>query len=154
MFLLPVLQQLLEQSVTALSQTPEDAIFPLLEFSGRKEGNVLFNDRLNTFHLRLYGIRHMVKDHSLLSFRPTECLVILIATIFIDLCPSYVAEWWSVLNKVMLCSVLFCSDVVNIWQYVSVYNKGTVGLSIRSTFFTDTDIPDKPIVQLSVKYLK
>ena len=26
--------------------------------------NVLFNDALNTFYLRLYGIRHMVKDHS------------------------------------------------------------------------------------------
>ena len=31
---------------------------------GRKEGKVLFNDALNTFYLRLYGIRHMVKDHS------------------------------------------------------------------------------------------
>ena len=31
---------------------------------GRKEGNVLFNDALNTFYLRLYGIRHMVKNHS------------------------------------------------------------------------------------------
>ena len=30
----------------------------------RKEGNVLFNDILNTFYLRLYGVRHMVKDHS------------------------------------------------------------------------------------------
>ena len=29
-----------------------------------RERNVLFNDALNTFHLRLYGIRHMVKDHS------------------------------------------------------------------------------------------
>ena len=29
-----------------------------------KEGNVLFNDTLNTFYLRLYGIRHMVTDHS------------------------------------------------------------------------------------------
>ena len=29
--------------------------------SGRKEGNILFND---TFYLRLYGVRHMVKDHS------------------------------------------------------------------------------------------
>ena len=29
-----------------------------------KEGSVLFNDALNTFHLQLYGIRHMVKDHS------------------------------------------------------------------------------------------
>ena len=30
----------------------------------RKEGNVLFNDALNTFYLLLYGVRHMVKDHS------------------------------------------------------------------------------------------
>ena len=28
------------------------------------ERNVLFNDTLNTFYLRLYGIRHVVKDHS------------------------------------------------------------------------------------------
>ena len=31
---------------------------------GRKEGNVLFNDVLKTFYLRLYGVGHMVKDHS------------------------------------------------------------------------------------------
>ena len=30
----------------------------------RKEGNVLFNDALNTFYFLLYGVRHMVKDHS------------------------------------------------------------------------------------------
>ena len=30
----------------------------------RKEGNVLFNDTLNTFYLRLCGDGHMVKDHS------------------------------------------------------------------------------------------
>ena len=29
-----------------------------------KEGKVLFNNALNTFYLRLYGVRHMVKDHS------------------------------------------------------------------------------------------
>ena len=29
-----------------------------------KEGNVLFNDALNTFYLWLYGVRHMVKDQS------------------------------------------------------------------------------------------
>ena len=29
-----------------------------------KEGSVLFNDTLNTFYLQLYGVRHMVKDHS------------------------------------------------------------------------------------------
>ena len=37
-------------------------------YKGRKqrerERNVLFNDALNTFYLRLYGVRHMVKDHS------------------------------------------------------------------------------------------
>ena len=30
----------------------------------RKEGTVLFNNTLNTFYLRLYGVKHMVKDHS------------------------------------------------------------------------------------------
>ena len=29
-----------------------------------REINVLFNDALNTFYLRLYGVIHMVKDHS------------------------------------------------------------------------------------------
>ena len=29
-----------------------------------RERNVLFNDALNTFYLRLYRVRHMVKDHS------------------------------------------------------------------------------------------
>ena len=29
-----------------------------------RERNVLFNDALNTFYLWLYGVRHMVKDHS------------------------------------------------------------------------------------------
>ena len=32
--------------------------------TGRKEGNVLFNDALDTFYLRLYRVRHMVKNHS------------------------------------------------------------------------------------------
>ena len=29
-----------------------------------RKGNVLFNDALNTLYLRLYGVGHMVKDHS------------------------------------------------------------------------------------------
>ena len=29
-----------------------------------EEGNVLFNDALNTFYLRLYGVGHVVEDHS------------------------------------------------------------------------------------------
>ena len=32
--------------------------------NGRKERNILFNDTLSTFYLRLYGVKHMVKDHS------------------------------------------------------------------------------------------
>ena len=36
---------------------------PLLLGKERK-GNVLFNDALNTFYLRLYGVGHMVKYHS------------------------------------------------------------------------------------------
>ena len=32
--------------------------------SREREKNVLFNDALNTFYLRLYGVRHLVKDHS------------------------------------------------------------------------------------------
>ena len=35
-----------------------------LPLEGRKEGNFLFNNVLNTFYLQLYGVGHMVKDHS------------------------------------------------------------------------------------------
>ena len=34
----------------------------------RKEGKVLFNT-LKTFYLRLYGVRHMVEDHIMVSIR-------------------------------------------------------------------------------------
>ena len=37
---------------------------PTLDVSFLKEGNILFNDALNTFYLRLYGVEYMVKDHS------------------------------------------------------------------------------------------
>ena len=37
----------------------------ILEYRQRWEREkCLFNDALNTFYLRLYGVRHMVKDHS------------------------------------------------------------------------------------------
>ena len=40
--------------------------FGIYRYRWRKEGRkwILFNDALNTFYLRLYGIRHVVKDHS------------------------------------------------------------------------------------------
>ena len=34
------------------------------ERDGERERDVLFNDALNTFYVRLYGVGHMVKDHS------------------------------------------------------------------------------------------
>ena len=36
----------------------------VLELYIRKEGNVLFNDTLNTFYVWLFGIIHMIKGHS------------------------------------------------------------------------------------------
>ena len=36
-----------------------------------KEGNVLFNDTLNTFYLQLYGVGHMVKYHTDSERKPT-----------------------------------------------------------------------------------
>ena len=37
-----------------------------------RERNVLFNDALNTFYLRLYGFGHMVKDHSDSERKPAD----------------------------------------------------------------------------------
>ena len=42
---------------------------------GRKEGNVLFNDALKTFYLRLYGVVHMVKDHSDSERKPAAAII-------------------------------------------------------------------------------
>ena len=33
-----------------------------MTLDGRKKGDVIFNDAHNTFYLRLYGVRHMVKE--------------------------------------------------------------------------------------------
>ena len=37
---------------------------PFYSLTRKEERKFLFNDALNTFYLRLYGIRHMVKDDS------------------------------------------------------------------------------------------
>ena len=69
MLSIPVLQQYPKQNqhfphflVTTIKTQPPPPppSHPLRE----RERNVLFNDALNTFYLRLYGVRHMVKDHS------------------------------------------------------------------------------------------
>ena len=38
-----------------------DLLLRIFGLEGRKE---MFNDALNTFYLRIYGVRHMIKDHS------------------------------------------------------------------------------------------
>ena len=44
---------------------PHGLLFPISsKGSFMREGYVLFNNALNTFYLWLYGVRHMVKDHS------------------------------------------------------------------------------------------
>ena len=61
--------------MTDAGTTPDDFILPAPPVVGglpisqdwlhrERERNVLFNDALNTFYLRLHGVRHMVKDHS------------------------------------------------------------------------------------------
>ena len=42
----------------------QDLDVVVLDLFTRKEGNVFFNDTLNTFYLRSYGVRQMLKDHS------------------------------------------------------------------------------------------
>ena len=51
----PHSKQVLHGELTAEQQSHPPA---------ERERNTLFNDALNTFYLRLYGVRYMVKDHS------------------------------------------------------------------------------------------
>ena len=63
-----MLGDLLHQQVRALGRLQNNlAVFKQRKEMGdfnERERNVLFNDALNTFYLRLYGVRHMVKNHS------------------------------------------------------------------------------------------
>ena len=40
------------------------SLYSFVRHCRERERNVLFNHTLNTFYLWLYGVRHMVKDHS------------------------------------------------------------------------------------------
>ena len=59
-----VIQRDFEVAAIQAAQRVGGFQFSQAVWRGRKEGNVLFNDALNTFYLRLYGVMHMVKDHS------------------------------------------------------------------------------------------
>ena len=69
------------QSVTTLVM--------IMAQSWKEQGNVLFNDTLNTFHLRLYGVRHMVKDYSdreRINMLPPHGLLFLISSMGSFIC--------------------------------------------------------------------
>ena len=53
--------RLCDHFVTGRQNGPTPTKWPVT----RKEGNVLFNDALNTIYLRLYGVRHMVKTNQI-----------------------------------------------------------------------------------------
>ena len=74
-FVTPVVKHWLEQEIAQwVHRTMSEHSYPCIKekyspyqsvvaVDARKEGNVLFNDTLSTFCLRLYGIRHMVTDY-------------------------------------------------------------------------------------------
>ena len=68
-----VMEYYLSENNASVNQLYYIILYLLYYTSLRKEGSVLFNDTLNTFYLRLYGVRHMIKDHSD-SERPHELL--------------------------------------------------------------------------------
>ena len=43
---------------------PRTLMWQSLDLVQEGRNNILFNDALNTFYLRLYGVGQMVKDHS------------------------------------------------------------------------------------------
>ena len=57
-------RQLLLSAPVQLSDSSVQPLVRTLPGKRMNEGNVLFNDALNAFYLRLYGVRHMVKNHS------------------------------------------------------------------------------------------
>ena len=71
-----------------------------------RERNVLFNDVLNTFYLRLHGVRHMVKDHS--DSEKGVCVVCVYVVCMVCVCGLCV---WCVCACVV-CVCVVCGCVV------------------------------------------
>ena len=57
----PLLDNLLILNNVRYCYSFEIELYP---YENGKNENVIFNDALNTFNIRLYGVEHMVKDHS------------------------------------------------------------------------------------------
>ena len=51
-----------------------------------EEGNVLFNNSLNTFYLQLYGVGYMVQSHSDSEMKPLHGLLFLLSSKVFFIC--------------------------------------------------------------------
>ena len=81
----------------------------------RKEGNVLFNDALNTFHFRLYGVRHMGKGP--LGYHMGYSFQLAARVSFICIIPQ--TEWhipWPLFNEPWSTG-LDDYDVIHPWKH-------------------------------------
>ena len=63
-----------------LRSVTDKILQPLWYTIFRNKENVLLNDVLNTFYLRLYGVRHVVKNHSDSKTKPAAATIM--ATLF------------------------------------------------------------------------
>ena len=59
-----IVRLILELFLVPASASLNKNFLPSFSVTILERGRVLFNDTVNTFYLRLYGVRHMVKDHS------------------------------------------------------------------------------------------
>ena len=76
-----------------------------------KEGNVLFNDALNTFYLWLYGVRHMVKNHSISSKGSFICTSHRQDSTYHGLCYTSRGALAGMRNTLIKCSECFISGL-------------------------------------------
>ena len=87
----------------------------------KKEGNVLFNDALNTFYLWLYGVGHMVKDLLLKHHLTSQEFIGHIQNHFITTNPFTCHQWHSRFYK-MLYQMLVASRPLP-WQHATVFGR-------------------------------
>ena len=59
--------------VAVVTVVVEEVVLRPAPTTSSNQGNVLFNDALNTFDIWFYGVRHMVKNHSDREREVTRC---------------------------------------------------------------------------------
>ena len=99
-----------------------------LSHMGWKEGHISFNDTLNTFYLRLYGVGHMVKNHSDSERRnplPPHGLLFPINSkgSFICTIPLPLLHTWIDLKKKIIIIILSLTLKWQFYNYIFIYFK-------------------------------